>query len=59
MASDGLRFEGSQAENPISMELRVIRQILIKEARGSDYPWLEKWWLYMTEPRDKIKDIHW
>ena len=61
MASDGLRFEGSEAENPISTELRVIRKILIEEARakGNDSPWLEKWWLYMTQALDKIREIHW
>jgi hypothetical protein len=61
MSGDGLRFEGSEAENPISMELRVIRKILIEEARakGNDSPWLEKWWLYMTQALDKIREVYW
>ncbi|MHA2472890.1 MAG: hypothetical protein ACXAES_06635 [Promethearchaeota archaeon] len=61
MTGDGLRFEGPKAENPINMELRVIREILIEEARakGNDSPWLEKWWLYMTQALDKIREIYW
>ena len=61
IAEDNLRFKGSESEHPISQELRVIRRILIEAAqtKGNNSPWLEKWWLYMTESRDKIKDIHW
>ncbi|MHA1916233.1 MAG: hypothetical protein ACW986_16075 [Promethearchaeota archaeon] len=61
IAEGGLHFKGSEAENPISLEIREIRKILIKEARsrGNNSPWLEKWWLYMTQARDKIQEIHW
>jgi hypothetical protein len=61
IAEDYLRFKGSESEHPISQELRVIRRILVEaaQAKGNNSPWLEKWWLHMTEPRDKIKDIHW
>ncbi len=61
VAEDNLRFEGSESEHPISQELRVMRRILIEaaQAMGNNSPWLEKWWLYMTQPRDIIKDIHW
>jgi len=61
IAEDNLRFKGSESEHPISQELRVIRRILVEsaQAKGNFSPWLEKWWLYMTQPRDSIKDIHW
>jgi predicted nucleotidyltransferase len=61
LAEDYLRFEGSESEHPISQELRVIRKILIETAqvKGNNSPWLDKWWLHMTQPRDSIKDIHW
>lgn len=61
IAEDNLRFKGSESEHPISQELRVIRRILIKAAqtKGNNSPWLEKWWLYMTQSRDSIKNIHW
>jgi predicted nucleotidyltransferase len=61
IAEDNLRFEGSESEHPISQELRVIRRILIEaaQAKGNNSPWLEKWWLYMTQSRVRIKDIHW
>ena len=61
IARDTLRFKGSESENGISQELRIIRRILIEAAhtKGNNSPWLEKWWLYMTEPHNKIKGIHW
>jgi predicted nucleotidyltransferase len=61
IAKDNLRFKGSELENPISQELRVIRKILIESAhsKGNFSPWLEKWWLYMTQALDQIKEIHW
>jgi predicted nucleotidyltransferase len=61
IAKDYLRFKGSELDNPISQELRVIRKILIESAhsKGNFSPWLEKWWLYMTQALDQIKEIHW
>jgi len=61
IAEDMLRFKGSELEHPISQELKVIRQILIKSAnaKGNYSPWLEKWWLYMTQARDAVKNIYW
>lgn len=61
IADDKLRFKGSESDHPISQELRVIRRLLVKaaQAKGNNAPWLEKWWLYMTQSRDKIKSIHW
>jgi hypothetical protein len=61
IAEDTLRFKGSEKDNPISQELRVIRRILIETAqtKGINEPWLERWWLYMTQSRDRIKEIHW
>jgi len=61
IANDTLRFNGTEAENPISQELRVIRKTLIEEAqaKGNRSTWLDKWWLYMTQPRDKLKNIRW
>ncbi|MFX1454981.1 MAG: hypothetical protein ACFFDB_06360 [Promethearchaeota archaeon] len=61
IARDNLRFKGSEADNPIGQELRVIRKILVEEsqAEGNNSPWLEKWWLYMTQPRDELKNIRW
>ena len=61
VAQDKLRFKGSEAEHPINQELRVIRRILVESAqvKGNHSPWLEKWWLHMTQLRDLIKDIYW
>jgi len=61
IADDKLRFKGSEADHPISQELRVIRRILIEaaQAKGNNSPWLEKWWLYMTQSRSKTKNINW
>ncbi len=61
LAEGGLHFKGSEKDNPISQEIREIRKILIEEARsrGNNSPWLEKWWLYMTQARAMIKEIHW
>jgi len=61
ISKDILRFKGSEAENPIGQELRIIRKILIEEAqaKGNNSLWLEKWWLYMTQPRDRLKNIRW
>ncbi|KKN39080.1 hypothetical protein LCGC14_0747120 [marine sediment metagenome] len=61
IADDKLRFKGTEANHPISQELRVIRRILIEAAQGKGNfsPWLEKWWLYLTQSRDSIKDVHW
>ena len=61
LAADLLRFEGSEAENPISLELRVIRQVLIDAAheKGIDAPWLAQWWLHMDQARSAIRDIRW
>lgn len=61
IAKDNLRFKGSEADHPISQELRIIRRILVESAqdKGNYSPWLEKWWLYMTQPRDNLKIIHW
>ena len=61
IAKDNLRFKGSESDHPISQELRVIRRILVETAqvKGNNSPWLEKWWLFMTQPRDLIKNIGW
>ena len=51
IADDMIRFKGLESDNPISQELRVIRRILIEVAQnnGYNYPWLNKWWLYITQ----------
>lgn len=61
LASNKLRFEGSEAENPISQELRIMRKILIENAiaKGIDTPWLYEWWLFMTQARDNMNGITW
>jgi predicted nucleotidyltransferase len=61
LAEDMLRFKGSELENPISKELKIIRQNLIKSAnaKGNYSPWLEKWWLYMTQAVDAVINMYW
>ena len=61
IAQNKLRFKGSEADHPISQELRVIRRILIEaaQAKGNNSPWLDRWWLYMAQPRDNIKNVQW
>jgi hypothetical protein len=61
LRDDALHFPGSQRENPISLELRAIRRILIDAARakGNDAQWLSKWWLHIDQARDAIEQIRW
>lgn len=61
ISNNKLNFPGPESENPIGMALREIRIILITAAkdRGIDEPWLEKWWLYMNQSREGIKQIVW
>ncbi len=61
LAADNLRFKGPESDNPISHELRSIRAILVESAhaKGIHPPWLDKWWLYINQSRDAIKNIRW
>lgn len=61
LAEDGLRFPGVEADNPISRELRVIRQTLIDAAHehGVNEPWLRQWWLHMDPAREAFESVRW
>jgi len=61
LAADKLRFEGPEADNPISREMHGIRRILIDAARakGINEPWLNQWWLHMDQARDAVENTRW
>jgi hypothetical protein len=61
LAADGLRFPGPDAGNPINRELWRVRETLIRAARrsGIDEPWLDTWWLHMTQARHAVRNIRW
>lgn len=61
LAAGHLRTPGPESQHPISLELRVIRNILIESARarGIDEPWLNQWWLHMDEARAGIQTVRW
>ncbi len=61
LGQDGLQLKLRESANPISNELRAIRQDIIEMAksRGWDEPWLDKWWLHMDEIRDTVGHITW
>jgi len=48
-------------DNPITRDLRAIRAILVEEARatGIDEPWLDRWWLSMTDSRTALDRARW
>jgi hypothetical protein len=62
LAGDGLRKQyADENDHQITVELRAIRQTLINAAReqGIDEPWLESWWLYMTQAREAFDGLRW
>lgn len=61
LSDDCLRYTGQEDTNPVGLELRKIRMILIDAARahGIDEPWLTQWWLYIDQARDAVSDIQW
>jgi hypothetical protein len=62
LAADGLRERHADEDDHLmTVELRAIRRILIDAARGRgiDEPWLESWWLYMTQAREAFGQLRW
>ena len=61
LAADKLRFDGREADNPISQALREMRGILVDAARakGVDEPWLTRWWHHIDQARDAPKRVRW
>jgi hypothetical protein len=62
LAADGLREQhDDENDHTITIELRAVRRILIDAARerGIDEPWLESWWLYMTQAREAFDRLRW
>ncbi len=61
LSQDALRQGGPEREHPLGLELRAIRQALIRAAndKGIAAPWLEKWWLHMDAAAEAIRGLHW
>lgn len=61
LASDALRVTGAKDQHPINDGLTQIRKVLIDAARGQSInePWLDKWWLYLTQSREGIARTEW
>ena len=60
-ATDALRHPGPEQGHPLGVKLREIRQVLIENARaaGFDEPWLDRWWVYMTQAAEGISSVKW
>jgi hypothetical protein len=61
LAEGALRLGGPEKKNPISLELRAMREVLVNAARekGLDAPWLTEWWLYMDQAREALRRARW
>ncbi len=61
LAQDALHHPGPEAGHPLGAKLREIRRVLIDSARvgGIDEPWLERWWVYMTQAAKGISSVTW
>jgi len=61
LADGGLRFDGPESDHPIGHQLRAIRRILIEAAHadGNRAPWLNEWWLHMTQACDAVERVRW
>jgi len=59
--SDGLRGQAGSVDADVQAPLYELRLILIERARGAglDGPWLERWWLHLTEAREGIAIAQW
>jgi hypothetical protein len=61
LAADALRFPGPESENPLSLELKGLRNDLVDAARskGIDEPWLTRWWEHVNQARTATSRVHW
>lgn len=61
LAADVLRRPGPEKGHPLSDKSREIRKVLVESARsvGIDEPWLDRWWEYLPQARERIKAVKW
>jgi hypothetical protein len=61
LAQGALRIGGPEPDHPLGKRLREIRVTLIDAARanGIDEPWLERWWVHMTQAAEGIATTKW
>ncbi len=61
LAGDALRHPGPERGHPLGTKLREMRQVLVDCARagGIDEPWLDRWWVYMTQAAEGIRSATW
>ena len=56
-----LEAPGPEAQHPLTLQLRRIRQALVDAAvaAGIDEPWLGEWWLHIDKARRGTHDVRW
>jgi hypothetical protein len=61
IATDALRYPGPERDHPLGKNLREIRRLLVESARagGIDEPWLERWWVHITQAAEGIRSASW
>jgi hypothetical protein len=61
LAAGHLRTGPPESDHPVSLELRVIRRILVEaaQAKGIREPWLTRWWLHMDQARAAVENVRW
>jgi hypothetical protein len=61
LAAGHLRTGPPESDHPVSLELRVIRRILVEaaQAKGIREPWLTQWWLHMHQAQAAIQNVRW
>jgi hypothetical protein len=61
LAINALRHPGPERQHPLGKKLHEIRKIMIENARagGIDEPWLERWWVHLTQAADGVAAITW
>ena len=61
LTAGALTHSGPESGNPISIKLRDLRQLLVERARdqGIHEPWLERWWVHMTQAAEGIRLVRW
>lgn len=61
LTSGGLAFAGPGPSNPVNLELRALRQVLIDAAKknGITEPWLDTWYKSIEPARAAPKTVRW
>jgi hypothetical protein len=61
LEAGGLRAPDLDGEGTLGEALREMRGILVERARsdGVDGDWLERWWFYIDEAREGVRDCRW